>query len=58
MLSIRRALPWIAASLICALASIFELVPQSLAQTMIVVLPALMVATLNGKACALRRKDA
>lgn len=56
MLPVHRALPWIAASLIFALASIFELIPESFAQTMIVVLPALMVATLNGKACALRRK--
>ncbi|WOF42116.1 hypothetical protein KNJ79_12930 [Sphingopyxis indica] len=58
MPSIRHALPWIAASLFFALASIFELIPRSLAQTMIVVLPALMVASLNGKACALRRKGA
>ncbi len=58
MPSIRRALPWITASLFFALASIFDLIPRSLAQTMIVVLPALMVTTLNGKPCTRRRKVA
>lgn len=55
---ILRALPWAAASLLVAIASIFELIPETTAQTLIIVIPALMVATINAAPCALRRRSA
>ncbi|WP_432767974.1 MAG: hypothetical protein HEQ22_11125 [Sphingopyxis sp.] len=55
---ILRALPWAAASLLVALASIFELIPETTAQTLIIVIPALMIATINAGPCALRRRSA
>lgn len=58
MSPIFRALPWVAASLGIAVASIFELIPEAMAQTLIVVVPALMVATITRKPCALRRRGA
>lgn len=42
---IRRALMWSAALMGVAVASIFELIPTDLANTLIIVLPALMIAT-------------
>lgn len=57
MPQILRALPWAAASLLVAVASIFELIPEPSAQTLIMVIPALMIATINAKPCALRRRS-
>ncbi|MDR6834636.1 MULTISPECIES: hypothetical protein [unclassified Sphingopyxis] len=57
MPQILRALPWAAASVLVAVASIFELIPESSAQTLIVVIPVLMVATMNAKPCALRQQS-
>ena len=55
---IRRALMWSAALMGIAVASIFELVPTDLANTLIIVLPALMIATTPRAAggCSLRAK--
>ncbi len=55
---IRRALIWSAALMGVAVASIFELVPTDLANTLIIVLPALMIATTprTARGCSLRVK--
>lgn len=58
MSQIFRALLWVAASLGIAAASIFELIPEAMAQTLIIVVPALMVATITRKPCMLRRRSA
>ena len=58
MSSIFRALPWAAASIAVAFASIFDLIPEPQAQTLIIAIPALMVATIGRKPCALRRRSA
>lgn len=42
---VHRALLWSVALMGVAVASIFELVPTDLANTLIIVLPALMIAT-------------
>lgn len=58
MPQILRALPWAIASLQTALASIFELIPEAVAQERIIVIAALMVATIYAGPCALRRRSA
>lgn len=55
---ILRALPWAAASLLIAIASIFKLIPETTAQTLIIVIPALMIGTINAAPCVLRRRSA
>lgn len=57
MSPIPRALPWAVASLAVALASIFDLIPEAQAQTLIIVIPALMVATIVRTPCAPRQRN-
>lgn len=58
MSHILRALPWAGASLLVAMGSVFDLIPETTAQTLIIVIPALMIATINAAPCALRRRSA
>lgn len=55
---ILRALPWAAAILLVAIASTFRLIPETTAQTLIIVIPALMIATINAAPCARRQRSA
>lgn len=52
MSHIFRAFCWAMASLLVAIASIFELIPAASAQTLIIVIPALMIATTRSAPCA------
>ncbi|MBY4635930.1 hypothetical protein K5P26_02100 [Sphingopyxis sp. XHP0097] len=55
---VHRALLWSVALMGVAVASIFERVPTDLANTLIIVLPALMIATTPraARCCSLRAK--
>ncbi len=55
---IHRALIWAAVIMAVALASITDLIPQALANTLITTLPLLMVVTIARKPCALTRREA
>lgn len=58
MPQIIRALPWALALIMVAIAGSMDLIPHDTATTLITVLPLMMVATLSGRSCSLRRKAA
>ncbi len=58
MPSILRALPWAAATLFVAVAGMLDLISDAQTQTLIIAFPAVMIATMNAKPCALRRRSA
>lgn len=57
MPSILRALPWASAMLFVAGTDRFGLIGEAQAATLVAIFPALMIATMKARPCALRQRN-